>query len=49
MNIPEKKLEKPLFLRGNNKIFSQKKIAQLAKIMTSIKLFPICRFIFHQC
>jgi len=36
LTASENKLEKPLFLQGNDKIFGLKKIGQLHKIMTSI-------------
>lgn len=36
LTASENKLEKPLFLRGNDKFFDLKKIGQLHKIMTSI-------------
>ena len=48
MNASENKLEKPLILRVNNKFFDLKKIGQLHKIMTSIKLCEIVDYFLTQ-
>jgi|TARA_R110001606_G_scaffold291_7_gene1276 hypothetical protein len=50
LTASENKLEKPLFLRGNDKIFGLKKIGQLHKIMTSINFsHAVGYFLMHFC
>lgn len=41
LTASENKLEKPLFLQGNDKFFGLKKIGQLHKIMTSINFYHV--------